>query len=56
MTLLETCERMAEVIKLQAEIIQKQAEIIEQRKIVDLVSDLRARAETERKEIEKELN
>jgi len=56
MTLIETCERMAEIIKLQAEIIQKQAEIIEQRDIVDLVADLRERADAERREIEKEIN
>lgn len=56
MTLLEVCERQASIIKLQAEIIQKQAEIIEQKKIVDLVADLRARVEKERKEIEKEIN
>lgn len=56
MTLLEVCERQASIIKLQAEIIQKQAEIIEQKKIVDLVADLRQRADAERKEIEKEIN
>ena len=41
---------------MQAEVIHKQAELIEQKEIVDLVADLRARAEAARKEIEKEIN
>lgn len=55
MTLLEICERQAEIIKLKAEIIQKQAEIIEQNKIADEIADLRvdvaARYETIKNEI-----
>lgn len=56
MTLLEICERQADIIKLQAEIIQKQAEIIEQNNIADEFAGFRAEAAALRKCIEKELN
>ena len=56
MTLLEICERQAEIIKLQAEIIQKQAEIIEQNNLADEFAGFRAEAAALRKCIEKELN
>ena len=55
MTLIETCECLSEIVKLQAEIIQKQTEIIAQNDIEDIFDDLRQKSEKARKEIEKEI-
>lgn len=56
MTLLEICERQADIIKLQAEIIQKQAEIIEQNNIADEFAGLRVEAAARYETIKNEIN
>ncbi len=55
MTIIETCERLSEIVKFQAEIIQKQAEVIAQNDIEDIFEGFRKKSEKARKELEKEI-
>lgn len=58
MSLLETIERLCEVVRLQADIIEKQTEALEQAKIVEKVAAelaaMRKEAEDKREPIEKD--
>lgn len=58
MSLLETIERLCEVVRLQADIIEKQTEALEQAKIADEVAAelaaMRKEVEDKREPIEKD--